>query len=114
LTTGDSELTSSGRGVHGGSPLNFELKNYPKNLKKIISTEVRKLTFINNNLLALDFEYAAFNKLVFQEAEEKVVFIKMRHFNDFETCSHILQVQFFPQKIQFKIFFGGFSRDGTS
>ena len=28
-----------------------------------------------------------------------VVFIKMRHFSDFETCSHILQVQFFPQKI---------------
>jgi hypothetical protein len=30
-----------------------------------------------------------------------VVFIKMRHFSDFETCSHILQVQFFPPKIQF-------------
>jgi hypothetical protein len=30
-----------------------------------------------------------------------VVFIKMRHFSDFETYSHILQVQFFPSKIQF-------------
>jgi hypothetical protein len=33
--------------------------------------------------------------------DENVVFIKMRHFSDFETYSHILQVQFFPSKIQF-------------
>jgi hypothetical protein len=33
------------------------------------------------------------------------VFIKMRHFSDFETCGHILQVQFFPPKIQFWLFF---------
>jgi hypothetical protein len=36
-----------------------------------------------------------------RETFENVVFIKMRHFSDFETYSHILQVQFFPSKIQF-------------
>jgi hypothetical protein len=36
-----------------------------------------------------------------ESSEENVVFIKLRHFSDFETYSHILQVQFFPSKIQF-------------
>jgi hypothetical protein len=40
-------------------------------------------------------------KLKLGEIGTNAVFIKMRHFSDFETCSHILQVQFFPPKIQF-------------
>jgi hypothetical protein len=45
------------------------------------------------------------------ESENFVIFIKMRHFSDFETCSHILWVQFFPPKNTIlTVRFGGFSR----